>query len=138
MWDDLARNAIGAVVLADTRQLDGCFAAVDYLEHRRMPFVVAVNQVRRRHASARASAARLRGGVGRPAPPHHRHLVQSTPSVSPVARSLTSAHPAVSVRVSVMLCVGSCCTWHRRWRTTWRAARPSWRTAATALKPNPR
>ncbi len=43
-WDDLADNAIGAVVLADTRQLDGCFAAVDYLEHRRLPFVVAINE----------------------------------------------------------------------------------------------
>jgi uncharacterized protein len=43
MWDDLARGAIGAVVLVDTRRLAECFAAVDYFERRRVPFVVAVN-----------------------------------------------------------------------------------------------
>jgi signal recognition particle receptor subunit beta len=43
MWDELAFGAIGAVVLADTRRLDGCFAAVDYFERRDTPFVVAAN-----------------------------------------------------------------------------------------------
>jgi signal recognition particle receptor subunit beta len=43
MWDDLCRGAIGAVVLVDTRRLDDCFAAVDYFEQRRLPFVIAVN-----------------------------------------------------------------------------------------------
>ena len=43
MWDDLCRGAIGAVVLADTRRLGDCFAAVDYFEHRELPFVVAIN-----------------------------------------------------------------------------------------------
>jgi uncharacterized protein len=43
MWDELARGAIGAVVMADTRRLDSCFAAVDYFERRGLPFVVAVN-----------------------------------------------------------------------------------------------
>ena len=43
MWDDLARGAIGAVVLVDTRRLEDCFAAVDYFEQREMPFIVAVN-----------------------------------------------------------------------------------------------
>ncbi len=43
MWDELAYGAIGAVVLADTRRLANCFAAVDYFEHHRTPFVVAVN-----------------------------------------------------------------------------------------------
>jgi uncharacterized protein len=43
MWDDLARGALGAVILADTRRLADCFPAVDYFEHRRTPFVVAVN-----------------------------------------------------------------------------------------------
>ncbi|MBV2364906.1 ATP/GTP-binding protein [Streptomonospora nanhaiensis] len=44
MWDELAEGALGAVVLADTRRLDTCFPAVDFFEHRRVPFVVAVNQ----------------------------------------------------------------------------------------------
>lgn len=43
MWDELALGALGAVVLADTRRLDACFAAVDYFERRGMPFIVAVN-----------------------------------------------------------------------------------------------
>ena len=43
MWDELAHGAIGAVVLADTRRLADCFAAVDYFEDRAAPFLVAVN-----------------------------------------------------------------------------------------------
>jgi uncharacterized protein len=43
MWDDLVRGAIGAVVLADTRRLKDCFAALDYFESCGMPYVVAVN-----------------------------------------------------------------------------------------------
>jgi hypothetical protein len=43
MWDDLARGALGAVVLADTRRLANCFPAVDYFEKHQVPFVVAVN-----------------------------------------------------------------------------------------------
>jgi uncharacterized protein len=43
MWDDLVRGAIGAVVLVDTRRLAACFAAVDYFEHRDVPFIVAIN-----------------------------------------------------------------------------------------------
>ncbi|WP_326599002.1 GTP-binding protein [Streptomyces sp. NBC_01803] len=43
MWDDLARGALGAVVLVDARRLDVSFAAVDFFEHRGIPFVVAVN-----------------------------------------------------------------------------------------------
>jgi uncharacterized protein len=42
-WDDIAQGALGAVVLADTRRLQDCFAAVDYFERREIPFVVAVN-----------------------------------------------------------------------------------------------
>ncbi|WP_101257488.1 GTP-binding protein [Streptomyces barkulensis] len=44
MWDELSSGALGAVVLADTRRLDQCFAAVDYFERRGMGFVVAVNE----------------------------------------------------------------------------------------------
>lgn len=43
MWDELADGALGAVVLADTRRLDSCFAAVDFFERRGLPFVVGVN-----------------------------------------------------------------------------------------------
>ncbi|MBO1331485.1 ATP/GTP-binding protein [Streptomyces sp. VRA16 Mangrove soil] len=43
LWDELATGALGAVVLADTRRLEDCFAAVDYFERRDIPFVVGVN-----------------------------------------------------------------------------------------------
>ncbi|SDL21898.1 hypothetical protein SAMN05428985_11178 [Nocardioides sp. YR527] len=44
MWDDLCRGASGAVVLVDTRQLDGSFPAVNYFENDTdVPFIVAVN-----------------------------------------------------------------------------------------------
>jgi signal recognition particle receptor subunit beta len=43
VWDDLANGAVGAVVLADTRRLAGCFPSVDYFERRGTPFIVAVN-----------------------------------------------------------------------------------------------
>jgi signal recognition particle receptor subunit beta len=43
LWDELARGALGAVVLADTRRLSDCFPAVDYFEQHAIPFVVAVN-----------------------------------------------------------------------------------------------
>lgn len=43
MWDELSRGAIGAIVLADTRRLDNCFAALDFFEGRGIPFVIGVN-----------------------------------------------------------------------------------------------
>ncbi|RZU11612.1 ATP/GTP-binding protein [Streptomyces sp. BK239] len=43
MWDELSEGALGAVVLADTRRLEDCFAAVDYFERRDIPFIVGVN-----------------------------------------------------------------------------------------------
>jgi hypothetical protein len=44
MWDELSAGATGAVVLADTRRLDACFAAVDFFESRGIRFIVAVNE----------------------------------------------------------------------------------------------
>src|SRR3954468_5395163 len=44
LWDELAHGALGAVILADTRRLDASFPAIDYFEHRSIPFVIAVNQ----------------------------------------------------------------------------------------------
>jgi signal recognition particle receptor subunit beta len=43
MWDELARGAVGAVVLVDLRRVDDCFPAIDYFEDRGLPFVVAAN-----------------------------------------------------------------------------------------------
>ncbi len=44
MWDDLVRGAIGAIVLVDVRRLQDSFAAVDFFEHRGLPFLIAVNE----------------------------------------------------------------------------------------------
>ncbi|MDX3367422.1 ATP/GTP-binding protein [Streptomyces sp. ME02-6987-2C] len=43
LWYDLARGAIGAVVLVDTRRLASSFTAVSFFEDIGLPFVVAVN-----------------------------------------------------------------------------------------------
>ncbi|MDX3849003.1 GTP-binding protein, partial [Streptomyces europaeiscabiei] len=44
MWDELSEGALGAVILADTRRLEDCFAAVDFFEQRGLGFIVAVNE----------------------------------------------------------------------------------------------
>jgi signal recognition particle receptor subunit beta len=43
-WDELARGALGAVVLADVRRLGDAFAVIDFFEHRGIPHIIAVNQ----------------------------------------------------------------------------------------------
>jgi hypothetical protein len=43
MWDELTRGSLGAVVLADTRRLEACFAAVDFFERRGIGFLIAIN-----------------------------------------------------------------------------------------------
>ncbi|GAA4564403.1 ATP/GTP-binding protein [Micromonospora coerulea] len=43
MWDDLARGALGALVVVDSARLDDCYPAVDFFERAGLPFVVGVN-----------------------------------------------------------------------------------------------
>ncbi|TDB69492.1 ATP/GTP-binding protein [Micromonospora sp. KC721] len=43
MWDDLARGALGALVVADSSRLDDCYPAIDYFERSGLPFAVGVN-----------------------------------------------------------------------------------------------
>ena len=43
MWNVLALGALGAVVLVDVRRPESSFAAIDFFERRRIPFVVGVN-----------------------------------------------------------------------------------------------
>jgi uncharacterized protein len=43
MWDELFRGAIGVVILADIRRLADCFAAIDFADDRRVPYVVVLN-----------------------------------------------------------------------------------------------
>ncbi len=43
MWDELARGAVGAIVVADTRRLAESFPAISYFEQRNLPFVIGIN-----------------------------------------------------------------------------------------------
>jgi signal recognition particle receptor subunit beta len=43
MWDDLARGALGALVVVDSARLDDCHPAVDFFEQAGLPFAVGVN-----------------------------------------------------------------------------------------------
>jgi uncharacterized protein len=64
MWDDVTRGAVGAVVLIDTRRPADAFAAIDFFEDRRVPFVVAVNAFA---GAPRHSAGDLRAALALPA-----------------------------------------------------------------------
>lgn len=44
MWDDLVRGAIGAIILVDLRRLQDSFAAVDFFENHKLPFLIAINE----------------------------------------------------------------------------------------------
>ncbi|KUF17331.1 GTP-binding protein [Streptomyces silvensis] len=44
LWHDIARGAIGAVVLVDTRRLESSFTPVSFFEDIGLPFLVAINQ----------------------------------------------------------------------------------------------
>jgi len=61
MWDELSEGALGAVILADTRRLEDCFAAVDFFEQRGLGFVVAVNEFDGAH---RYDADEVRSALG--------------------------------------------------------------------------
>ncbi|GAA2285594.1 ATP-binding protein [Streptomyces ruber] len=52
MWNDLAIGALGAVVLIDVRRPESSFAAIDFFERRRIPFVVGVNGFHGEHPYA--------------------------------------------------------------------------------------
>lgn len=43
LWDDLARGALGALILVDTARLKESFAVMDIVEKRGLPYAIAVN-----------------------------------------------------------------------------------------------
>lgn len=83
MWDDLVRGAIGAIILADCRRLQDSFAAVDFFEHRNLPFLIAVNEF---EGAPRYPAAAVRKALTLP-----DHI----PVISVDARDLRSARDAL-------------------------------------------
>ncbi|MFB4320451.1 ATP/GTP-binding protein [Actinomadura sp. 21ATH] len=44
MWSDLARGALGALILVDTERLEQSFEVMDMVETHRLPYAVAVNR----------------------------------------------------------------------------------------------
>ncbi|MEU1283842.1 ATP/GTP-binding protein [Kitasatospora sp. NPDC005856] len=44
LWRDIARGAVGALVLADTRRLADSFEIMDMVEEQGLPYAVAVNR----------------------------------------------------------------------------------------------
>ncbi|MCP9954060.1 GTP-binding protein [Actinomadura madurae] len=44
LWDDLARGALGALILVDTARLKESFAVMDIVEKQGLPYAVAVNR----------------------------------------------------------------------------------------------
>jgi uncharacterized protein len=64
MWDDLARGAIGAIVLVDCRRLQDSFASVDFFEHRNLPFLIAINEF---DSAPRYPVAEVRQALALPA-----------------------------------------------------------------------
>ncbi|WP_097239940.1 MULTISPECIES: GTP-binding protein [unclassified Streptomyces] len=44
LWQDIARGALGALVLADTRRLADSFEIMDMVEEQGLPYAVAVNR----------------------------------------------------------------------------------------------
>jgi signal recognition particle receptor subunit beta len=70
MWNDLAIGALGAVVLVDVRRPESSFAAIDFFERRRIPFVVGVNGF---HGAHPYPAEDIREALA--LPPHVRVLL---------------------------------------------------------------
>ena len=83
MWDDLVRGAIGAIILVDVRRLQDSFAAVDFFEHRNLPFLIAINEFEGapRYPTAEVRKALTLGG--------------STPVITVDARDRKSATDAL-------------------------------------------
>ncbi|SCX13852.1 GTP-binding protein [Mycolicibacterium fluoranthenivorans] len=83
MWDDLVRGAIGAVILVDVRRLQDSFAAVDFFEARKLPFIIAVNEF---DGGARHPEAAIRQALA---------LSDTIPIVTVDARDRNSARDAL-------------------------------------------
>jgi len=83
MWDDLARGAIGAIILVDVRRLQDSFAAVDFFEAHGLPFLIAVNEF---DGAPRHPTAEVRKALSLPA---------AVPVISVDARQRDSAKQAL-------------------------------------------
>ncbi len=95
LWEELCAGALGAVVLADTRRLADCFAAVDFFERRGIAFIVAVNEFDGGH---RYAPDEVREAVG---------LGPEVPVVRCDARLTSSGTGTLAALVRHLLCMSS-------------------------------
>ncbi|MFC8845787.1 MULTISPECIES: ATP/GTP-binding protein [unclassified Micromonospora] len=96
LWDELCHGALGAVVLADTRRLPDCFAAVDFVESRRTRFLIAVNEF---DGAYRHDPQEVRAALGlRPEVPvvtcDARHPRSATAVLVTLVRTLLTPQPS--------------------------------------------
>lgn len=95
LWEEMCAGALGAVVLADTRRLADCFAAVDFFERRGIGFIVAVNEFDDGH---RYEPEEVREAVG---------LGPDVPVVRCDARLTSSGTGALAALVRHLLCMST-------------------------------
>jgi uncharacterized protein len=55
MWDDITAGAVGVLILVDPRRLADSYPAIDYVEHRQLPFVVVLNHFDTRYRPDQAA-----------------------------------------------------------------------------------
>ncbi|OZM72265.1 ATP-binding protein [Amycolatopsis antarctica] len=91
LWRDLARGALGALVLADTRRLDASFAAVDVVEGLGLRYAVGINQF---DGAARHPESELREALD---------LTPETPLVTCDARDHSSCTHALITLMQYLL-----------------------------------
>jgi signal recognition particle receptor subunit beta len=95
MWDELSAGSLGAIVLADTRRLQDCFAAIDFFENRGIRFIVAVNEF---DGGFRYGTEEVRGAL---------ELGPSVPIVLCDARDAASASSVLRSLVRHLIAVAS-------------------------------
>ncbi|NDU75160.1 ATP/GTP-binding protein [Actinomadura sp. DSM 109109] len=91
LWDDLARGALGALILVDTARLQESFAVMDIVEKQGLPYAVAVNHF---EGAPRFPEAEVREALD---------LTPATPLVSCDARDRTSSTEALISLVDHLL-----------------------------------
>jgi signal recognition particle receptor subunit beta len=94
LWNDLARGALGALILVDTARLQESFAVMDIVEKQGLPYAVAVNRF---DGSPEFPDEEVREALD---------LDPSTPLVTCDARERTSSTHALIALVDHLLALG--------------------------------
>ncbi|PJE99562.1 ATP-binding protein [Streptomyces carminius] len=96
LWENLARGALGALVLVDTRRLEQSHDVLGWLEERGLPYAVAVNEFDGAH---RYPPEEIRDALD---------LAPTTPLTTCDARDRTSSvHALITLAAHVLHCLES-------------------------------